>query len=160
MSMSYTKLYEVELEQQNRELRSSRLVLEEVVDLYSNLYDLAPVPYLTLDLEGCIRGINLTGAKLLQEDRDRLIGIPFTCWLPPGAMSRFFDHLLKHKKGERKVVSKLLMHLRDGKEFTVILISNVGESFLPPKESGERVPMAVHSVILNLDALKEHIEAV
>jgi PAS domain-containing protein len=55
----------VELEMQNEELRRSQLELEESRKKYSDLYDLAPVGYATLDRKGDIQEINLTGAALV-----------------------------------------------------------------------------------------------
>jgi len=45
--------------------------------MYTDLYELAPVGYFTLDSAGIIRAVNLTGAELLGMERSRLIGLPF-----------------------------------------------------------------------------------
>jgi hypothetical protein len=50
---------------QNEKLREASVALELSYSHYADLYDLAPVAYLTLSAEGLIAEINLTGAKLL-----------------------------------------------------------------------------------------------
>jgi PAS domain S-box-containing protein len=71
------QVHQVELEIQNEELRQSKDEVDEVLERYVDLYDLAPVGYVTLDHMGTIRAVNLTGAELLGEDRARLVGRPF-----------------------------------------------------------------------------------
>lgn len=80
---TYTRLihdlqvHQVELEMQNRELREAHQFLEESRSDYADLYDGAPVGYCTLDTQGCIAKINLTGATLLGAPREQLAGRPF-----------------------------------------------------------------------------------
>ena len=54
--------------------RSSEL--EEARDRYANLYDFAPVGYLTLDDNGDVLEINLTGAGMLGVERLNIVGKP------------------------------------------------------------------------------------
>ena len=58
---------------QNEELRQTSIALEISRTHYIELYDFAPVGYLTLTTEGMIAEINLTGAKLLGVERNKLI---------------------------------------------------------------------------------------
>ena len=67
-------VYQIELEMQQDELLQARAELEESLDCYTQLYDFAPLGYLTLDREGTIRKANLAGSKLLGVNRSRLKG--------------------------------------------------------------------------------------
>jgi PAS domain S-box-containing protein len=72
------QVHQVELEIQSEELRRAQLALEESRDKYLDLYEFAPLGYLTLTGEGFIREVNLTGAMLLGIERKKLIHIPFS----------------------------------------------------------------------------------
>lgn len=67
------RVHEIELEMQNEELRRAQLALEESRDRYLDLYEFAPVGYLTLNDKGIIQEINLAGAALLGCERSRLL---------------------------------------------------------------------------------------
>ena len=64
---------QIELELQNQELCQTRNEVEAVLENYTELYDFAPVGYCTLDKNGTVRRVNLTGASLLGEPRSKLI---------------------------------------------------------------------------------------
>ena len=67
-----------ELEAKNKELQESQRRLEAYRDRYVDLYDFAPLGYVTLDEDGYVQEINLAGAQLLNADRDMLTGYPFS----------------------------------------------------------------------------------
>src|ERR1035438_4436338 len=66
------QVHQIELAMQNDELRKARDEMEAGMEKYSDLYDFAPVGYLTLDREGTIKEANLTAATLLGIERSRL----------------------------------------------------------------------------------------
>jgi len=67
------QVHQIELEMQNEELRQARATADALLAQYTDLYDFAPVGYLTLDGEGTIRQVNLTGARLFGVERSRLV---------------------------------------------------------------------------------------
>ena len=71
------QVHQIELELQNEELRRARAEVEEGLARYTELYELAPVGYLTLTRDGTIQQMNLTGARLLGAERARLVGRRF-----------------------------------------------------------------------------------
>jgi PAS domain S-box-containing protein len=67
------QVHQIELEMQNEELQKGRAEIEAALEKYSDLYDFAPVGYLTLDREGTIHEANLTSASLLGIERSELV---------------------------------------------------------------------------------------
>ena len=76
------QVYQTELEMQNDELHKAEVKLQESRDRYIDLYDSAPVGYLTLDRNTYVEEANLAAARLLNIERRDLIGQP---------LARFFD---------------------------------------------------------------------
>ena len=71
------RAHQYELESQNEELRRVQTELVKTKAHFVDLYDNAPVGYLTLDDKGEILELNLTAATLLGQDRAKIIGKPF-----------------------------------------------------------------------------------
>ena len=72
------KVHQIELEMQNEELRESHIALDIVRSRYFDLYDLAPVGYITLNTRGLIQQANLTLASMINASRSTLIQQPFS----------------------------------------------------------------------------------
>ncbi|WP_310386469.1 PAS domain S-box protein [Roseateles sp.] len=71
------RVHQIELEMQNEELRDSQRELEASRDRYAELYDFAPIGYLTLDGEGCVEQLNLCVVELVGWQRKALLGMNF-----------------------------------------------------------------------------------
>jgi len=71
------EVHQVELEMQNAELRDARDKTEALLEKYTDLYDFAPVGYLTLDQAGNILEANLNASKMFKSTRSALINRRF-----------------------------------------------------------------------------------
>ena len=71
------RVHQIELETQAEELRKSKITLEESRDKYLDLYEFAPLGYLTLTDKALITEVNLTGATLLGVERSKLVNARF-----------------------------------------------------------------------------------
>ena len=78
------EVYQEEIRIQNQQLIESQRLLEESRDRYADLYDLAPVPYVTLCPSGVIREINHIGARMLSLPRARAIDSPLILFIEQG----------------------------------------------------------------------------
>ncbi|WP_164018081.1 ATP-binding protein [Pyxidicoccus trucidator] len=96
--------HQIELEMQNRALREAQQALEQSHHRYVDLYDFAPVAYLTLDARACIQELNLTAAAMLERERPQLLGQPFTPFVEGADSARFLQHV-RHCAVEGKVGS-------------------------------------------------------
>ena len=75
------EVHQVELEMQNEELLRAYVAQEESHELYLNLFEFAPVGYITLSDDGLICEANIAAALLLGIDRSNLLKTPFTRYL-------------------------------------------------------------------------------
>jgi two-component system cell cycle sensor histidine kinase/response regulator CckA len=73
----------IELEMQNEDMRRTLQELEEARACHFDLYDLAPVGYLTLDEQGLILEANLRAATLLGVERGTLLKQPLSRYVSP-----------------------------------------------------------------------------
>jgi PAS domain S-box-containing protein len=72
------QVYQIELEMQNDELHRAHAELDVVKERYFDLYDLAPVGYVTVGENGLILEANLTASTLLGVARGALLKEPFS----------------------------------------------------------------------------------
>src|SRR5215469_9846075 len=67
------EIHQVELNLQNEELRKAQVELAASRDRYTDLYEFAPIAYVTLDKQGRILESNLMAARLLGVERRSLL---------------------------------------------------------------------------------------
>jgi PAS domain S-box-containing protein len=75
------RVHQIELEMQNEELRQTQVEIIATRERYFDLYDLAPVGYITLCKNGLIQKANLWVANLLGMPRGALVGQPISKFL-------------------------------------------------------------------------------
>ena len=110
---------ERELEQATirAEHRQAQIDLQVSRDRYVDLYDFAPVGYLTVSIQGSIAQLNLTGADMLGDERERLLNASFTRFVAPEDAERWSHHFLHVLDGGEKQTLELALRKTDGTQF-------------------------------------------
>ena len=126
------QVHRVELEMQNEALRQAQSALEESHARYLDLYEFAPVGYLTLGAEGMVEGVNLTGATLLGLERKKLLRRSFTSLINAEDEGRWSRHFLEVKQGDEPAKMELPLQRGDGTVFHAQLDCVRAEGLGPP----------------------------
>jgi PAS domain S-box-containing protein len=87
------QVHQIELEMQNEQLFNTQEMLHESLEKYADLYDFAPVGYITLDRNGLIRETNLTFSEQIDRQRAGLINTPLGAYVAGEDRGSFQSHL-------------------------------------------------------------------
>lgn len=105
---------QIELEMQNEELRRAHLALEESRDRYLDLFEFAPVGYLTLTAQGLITEANFSAATLLGVERKKLLQNPFSRYMSAENADRYHLHLSRFGPHDTPQSLDMQIKLSDG----------------------------------------------
>nr|WP_319540449.1 PAS domain-containing protein [uncultured Methanospirillum sp.] len=111
------QVHHVELEIQAEDLRQAHLTIEESRDKYLDLYDFAPVGYITLTHMAIISEANLTAATLLRVDRKKLIHSRFRSWIDPQERDIWDTYMVNLLRSDAKQTVTCLFRRSDGTVF-------------------------------------------
>ena len=104
-----------------RGLRHPKTELESAIQRYVDLYDFAPIAYVSFDRAGRIEEANLAATELLREPRDLLIGRPFAFYVAD--LDSFLQHLLYCRTSQQQVETELQLKPRKGERIPAQLLS-------------------------------------
>jgi PAS domain S-box-containing protein len=105
----------------NRAIRNPKTELEAATQRFVDLYDFAPIAYVSFGRAGRIEEANLTATELLGEPRDRLVGRPFAFYVAD--LDLFMQHLLYCRTSQRQVKTELQLKNRKGERIPAQLLS-------------------------------------
>lgn len=143
------QIHQTELELQNEEVRRAQVELAHARDRYSDLYEFAPVGYLTLDHEGVIEQANLTAAAMLGCARGDLVGARFSRFLARASQDAFFLHARRAlASAERQEVEVTLRKTPEGAGRTVEI-----QSVLRTESPASRTRW--HAVLIDITRRKQ-----
>jgi PAS domain S-box-containing protein len=117
------RVHQVELETQAEELRRVQLALVESRDKYLDLYDFAPLGYLTLNHDALIEEVNLTGATLLGVERANLVNTRFRKFIAPEYTDPWDRYFMNVLRGGQTHSCPLVLKRGDGSTFPARLES-------------------------------------
>ncbi len=126
------RVHQIELEMQNEDLRQAQIELEGLKDRYIDLYDFAPVGYVTLNEKGLIVEANLTAVRLLGLEKQKLTKMFLSHFVCQEFESAYFTHLRQVFETRSKQICEIELSREDGTQFYAQL-----ESEAEQVESGE-----------------------
>jgi PAS domain S-box-containing protein len=88
--------------------------LEAATQRYVDLFELAPIAYISFDRVGRIEEINLAAVQLLGGGRARFIGEPFALYVTKDDGLLFLNHLLRCRSADSRVETELHLKKRNG----------------------------------------------
>jgi len=128
--------------------------LEAAIQRYVDLFEFAPIPYVSFDRVGRIEEINLAGIQLLGASRARLIGEPFALHVTKNDGLLFLNHLLRCRSSDRRVETELRLKKRNGD----IIIAHLASS--PMTSSMRDGTLLYQTAIVDLTERKRAEEAI
>lgn len=145
------QVHQIELEMQNEELRQSQAALEESRSQYVDLYEFAPVGYLTIDAEGVISRINLRGGALLGTARSEALGRRFVSFVDDADRDRWHQYFAMACGESGHGMVELGIRRSDGAKFDAQLDYvcehyEAGGSALPAAKSRCQVRVTVSDI--------------
>ncbi|MFP4397285.1 MAG: PAS domain-containing protein, partial [Desulfonatronovibrio sp.] len=102
------QVYQIELEIQNEELRSTQQQLSQARDQFVSLYNNAPAGYISIDHSAIIHQTNETFAAMVGKEPGQLIGRPLADLLSPEDRAVFhgrYRAFFKNPQGKRLELS-------------------------------------------------------
>ncbi|MFP4072317.1 MAG: PAS domain S-box protein, partial [Desulfovibrionales bacterium] len=113
------QVHQIELEIQNEELRATQEELHTSHQKYVDLFDFAPVGYLSLDRDGVIHDVNLTLCSMLGTVRSMIKGKRLFDYVTTGDRDVLFTFLRKAFRWENETETEL--RLVTGKGDTIFV---------------------------------------
>ncbi len=111
------RVHQIELEMQNEELRKTQAQLEEFSSQYADLYDFAPVGYVTLDEQCLIWEANLTAASQLDTERARLRKSIFPYYVREQDKEKSRLHIARVFKTRERQTCEVRLRARGSEDF-------------------------------------------
>jgi PAS domain S-box-containing protein len=129
-------------------MRNPKTELEAAVQRFVDLYDFAPIAYVSFSGSGRIEETNLAATQLLGSPRDLLIGRPFAFYT--GDLDAFQHHLLCCRTSQRRVATELELKSRKGERIPVQLLST------PITSTTRNGALLYQTAIIDLSERKRH----
>ncbi len=147
------KVHQIELEMQNEELRTSKIEIEILSEKYFELYNMAPVGYLTINENGQIHDANLTASAMFGQPRRSLTKQNISMFVHKENQDIYYIFMKKLLKTGEPATCELRMTKHGVTEFWVKL-----DATIAPSIEGETMYHVVFSDITILKITEFELE--
>ncbi|PYL44071.1 MAG: hypothetical protein DMF42_02240 [Verrucomicrobia bacterium] len=128
--------------------RNPKSKLEAAIQRFVDLYDFAPIAYVSFDRTGRIEEANLAATELLSVPRNLLIGRPFAFYVAD--LDSFLQHLLHCRTSQQQVKTELQLKPRKGERVPAQLLS------APITSTTRNGALLYQTAIIDLSQRKRH----
>ncbi len=158
------QVHQIELEMQNEELRLANEELNALQARYFDLYDLAPVGYLTIDESGRIKESNIAAATMLGVDRRMLIKHAIQRMIFTDDQDMYYLRQKEPRDSSAPNMYEIRLVRADGSQFWVYLqhtAAQNGESWITFVDISERkkVDESLRGAMAEIQQLKNRLQA-
>src|SRR5438034_7057088 len=129
-------------------MRNPKTELEAATQRFVDLYDFAPIAYVSFERSGRIEEANLAATELLGVPRDLLIGRPFAFYVTD--LDLFLHHLLYCRTSQQQVKTELQLKPRKGEPIEAQLLST------PITSTTRNGALLFQTAIIDLSERKRH----
>ena len=133
-----------------RAMRSPKTELEAATQRFVDLYDFAPIAYMSFDRAGRIEEANLAATELLGVPRDLLIGRPFAFYVAD--LDSFLHHLLYCRTSQQQVATEIELKPKKGERIPAQLLST------PITSTTRNGALLYQTAIIDLSERKRHVQ--
>jgi putative nucleotidyltransferase with HDIG domain/PAS domain S-box-containing protein len=117
---------------QKEELSKIHQELQDLKNQYDDVYENAPIGYVTLDRSGLMTEANRSLVNLLKMEKQDLIGTNLTSYIAPASQDAFYSLLDKVFETKSLQYSEVVLRVPDGSEIYSrlegIFVNNIGSS--------------------------------
>jgi PAS domain S-box-containing protein len=149
------QVHQIELEMQNEQLFNTQELLHESLEKYADLYNFAPVGYITLGRDGLILETNLTFSSQLNLERAGLINTSLGTYIAREDRSIFQSHLDLVFSSHESQTCELRLEKPKGPIFYIQLVSIAVED----GESTELCRTSVTDITVRREVEKELVKS-
>jgi PAS domain S-box-containing protein len=129
-------------------MRNPKSELEAAIQRFVDLYDFAPIAYVSFDRAGRIEEANLAATELLGVPRDLLIGRPFAFYVTD--LGSFMQHLLSCRTSRQQVATELELKPKKREPIATQLLST------PITSTTRNGALLYQTAIIDLSERKRH----
>ena len=130
------KVYQIELELQNEELRSAQKQLEESRNRFAELYNEAPAGYVTLNATGAVLQANQTFLQMVKLGLPEVLNFSFAEFLSSSDRHLFLSRFNAFFKKPADKIMELKLLRRGGKPIYIRITGNLKNDF--SKDNGQK----------------------
>ena len=141
--VNYLVLQKVKLRIQSEEINKLKNKLEIARDHYSELYQLNPVSYFTLSLDGKVIDANFSALVLLSVKLDNLLGENFIQYVPQKFRNSFYEHCKNLNDSNLVENFEIKLTDRNNSEFYVQVLATVSYD---PQHNKKNYRIAVRNI--------------